>query len=201
MGARISAAVSGVRIVLTGMPGSGKSTAGRALSALLGASFEETDAAVEKAAGMTVAEIFASRGEAAFREMESDALRQMLDGDAPAGGMIVGTGGGAVLSEANRRLIIACGGAVYLQASPEILERRLQADADTRPLLRPEAESPAQVIARLLAEREEFYRQTARITVIQHADDTPADVAKKVREGLAHAGGFGILPATAAGGG
>lgn len=170
-------------IILIGMPGSGKSAAGRALAKLLRRPLAETDAAAEKAAGMTIAEIFAKLGEKHFRALESAALETALGG----GGKIISTGGGAVLAAKNRRRIRAAGTAVYLSAPPPLLEKRIAADAAPRPLLA--KKDLGETLAALLEKREVLYRQTAHLEIVQDAEDAPADVAEKIRAGLRHTGG------------
>ncbi|MGI9296885.1 MAG: shikimate kinase [Gammaproteobacteria bacterium] len=167
-------------IVLTGMPGGGKSAAGRALARLLRRELVETDEMAAQSAGMSVADIFAARGEAHFRKLESAALRAALQ----KSGRVISTGGGVVLDRKNRALIRGAARAVYLQAPPELLARRLKTETAARPLLR--GGDLAAVLAAMLSRRETWYRQTAHLTVAQHGDDTPADVAAKIRAGLRH---------------
>ena len=85
-------------LVLVGMPGSGKSTVGKLLAEALGREFCDTDALIVERAGMPISEIFASRGEAGFRDLESDVIRECIAG---CNGLVVATGGGAILREAN----------------------------------------------------------------------------------------------------
>lgn len=165
-------------IILTGMPGSGKSAAGEALAVLLRTPFAETDAEIEKTAGKTIAAVFAEEGETVFREMETAALKKILAAD----GQIVSTGGGAVLSSENRGLIRKRGRVVYLSAAPSLLQRRLEKDAAARPLLA--GKNPAAAVAELFAAREVLYQKTAHLAVVQHREDKPEDVAKKIAAGL-----------------
>lgn len=167
-------------IVLTGMPGGGKSAAGRALARLLRRDFVETDDTAAKDAGMSVPDIFAEKGEAHFRKLESAALRTALQEN----GRVISTGGGIVLDKKNRTLIRDTAQTVYLQASTELLARRLKTESAARPLL--QGGDLISVLEALLARRESLYRRCAHLTVAQHADDTPADVAAKIRAGLRH---------------
>lgn len=181
MARRIFAAVNAAgNIVLLGMPGGGKSAAGRALARLLRCALTETDAAAEESAGMPIADIFAARGEAHFRRLESAALRKAMRKT----GQVISAGGGVVLDRANRELIRDEARAVYLRASSPMLERRLKKDAAARPLLA--GKDLAAALAELLAKRESLYRQTAHLTVMQHDRDAPSDVAEKTRAGLRH---------------
>ena len=116
-------------VLLTGMMGAGKSRVGRALASRLGFEFVDTDALVEKAAGMTVAEIFAREGEAGFRKRERAVLAGL-----PERRCVVALGGGTVVAEENRALLRGKGHLVWLDAPPEVLVERI-GDARDRPLL------------------------------------------------------------------
>jgi shikimate kinase len=101
-----------MNLVLVGLMGSGKSTVGRQLAERLGRSFIDTDAVVADRAGRTIAEIFQTDGEAAFRHMESQIIAEVTS----AGGAVIATGGGAVLSAENRALMRQDSLVVWLQA-------------------------------------------------------------------------------------
>lgn len=167
-------------IILTGMPGSGKSAAGRELAKLLRRPHADIDAQIEQTAGATIPALFAEYGEAHFRKLETAALKKIL----AQNGQIISTGGGAVLSAKNRALIQTCGCAVYLSAPLPLLCKRLQKDAAARPLLA--SGNLEEKLAALLQKREKFYQQIARLAVVQHREDTPAAVAKKIAAGLRH---------------
>ena len=151
-------------VVLVGMMGSGKTAVGTALAARLGLPFRDTDAAMEEAARMSVAEIFARDGEAFFRDREGEVLRRVLAG----GPAIVSTGGGAFLREGNRAAIDAAGVSVWLRAEGELLWSRVRQKGG-RPLLA--TADPKGTLLALLAAREPAYAQ-ARLVV-----DTGPDVA------------------------
>jgi shikimate kinase len=138
-------------VVLVGFMGSGKSSVGRELSRRLGSEFVDVDAWIEEAKGRSVRDLFAEEGEAAFREHEKAALREIL----AVKGRIVATGGGAFLDEGNRQLLRAYGMVVYLEAGVETIMRRLSGDAH-RPLLR--GGEREKVIRDLLARRVAGYR-------------------------------------------
>lgn len=97
-------------IVLVGMPGSGKSTVGKALAAKLGKKFTDTDELVEEKYGKKIPQIFAEKGEGYFRDLESEAV---FEASIKTGGVIA-TGGGAVLREENRRYLLQNGKVVFL---------------------------------------------------------------------------------------
>jgi shikimate kinase len=99
-------------IVLIGMMGVGKSSIGRRLSARLGIPFVDADAEIETAAGMSIADIFARHGEAAFRSGEARVIARLLNN----GPQVLATGGGAVMNPATRTLIQQKGVSVWLSA-------------------------------------------------------------------------------------
>lgn len=117
--------------VLVGMMGAGKTAVGRALAARLKVPFLDSDAEIEKAANMSIAEIFARDGEAFFRSKESQVINRLLEEERG----ILSTGGGAFLAEGNRSMIAQKGVAVWLDADLELLWKRVRYK-DTRPLLR-----------------------------------------------------------------
>ncbi|MDE2406939.1 MAG: shikimate kinase [Xanthomonadaceae bacterium] len=156
-------------ILLVGPMGSGKSTLGPALAARLGLAFLDLDAAIVAKAGISIPALFASEGEAGFRDRETQALADALQG-APA---VIATGGGAVLREANRKAMQAAGTVVYLHVSPAEQLRRVSGDGN-RPLLAGDA--PAQRLAELQALREPWYREIADL-IVDTSVQTPGQLA------------------------
>ncbi|WP_353472463.1 shikimate kinase [Salipiger sp. H15] len=150
-------------VVLVGMMGAGKSAVGRALATALNVPFRDSDAEIEKAANMTIAEIFARDGEAFFRRKESQVIERLLDAR-PA---VLSTGGGAYMAEENRRMITEKGVAVWLDADLKVLWGRVR-HKDTRPLLR--TPDP-------LATLSEIYERRVPIYAL-------ADLAVKSEQGL-----------------
>lgn len=118
-------------VVMVGMMGAGKTAVGRALAQLLHVPFLDSDHEIEAAANMTVPEIFARDGETFFRARESEVITRLLKGTP----CVLSTGGGAFMSEANRRSISRHGVSVWLNADVELLWQRVK-HRDTRPLLR-----------------------------------------------------------------
>lgn len=118
-------------IVLIGMPSSGKSTVGRALAERLGKRFADSDALVTERIGMPIADYFAQRGEAAFREREQEAVADL----AATGGQVIATGGGAILRPENVTALRRSGRLVFLDRSPEKLIAT--AAVPSRPTARP----------------------------------------------------------------
>ncbi len=154
-------------VVLVGMMGAGKTAVGKALAAKLGVPFIDSDAEIERAANMTIAEIFTRDGEAFFRKKESQVIERLLDG----GRCILSTGGGAFLAEANRRMISERGVSVWLNADLDLLWARVKHKA-TRPLLR-----TADPLATLSAIYE------ARVPIYAQADiEVRADAAYSIEE-------------------
>ncbi|MBE3573911.1 MAG: chorismate synthase [Firmicutes bacterium] len=184
-------------IVLTGMMGAGKTVVGRTLAAWAGVPFLDTDTWVEQTTGLSVAQVFSQRGEAEFRRLEEAAVQEacQLLRSTPA---VVATGGGAVLSERNRRALAGAGWVVWLDAPPSVLvDRILQqegglAPGEVRPLLQSvvragpgDSQAPhvsrqalTQRLAGILKARRAFYAQAHR--VVQTAGKTPEQTACEI---------------------
>ena len=145
-------------IFLVGMMGVGKTTIGRQLAAALGREFIDLDQAIEARCGVRIATIFDIEGEAGFRRRETAALDEYTRRP----GLVLATGGGAVLSEANRRMLSERGCVVYLRAGVDELYRRVARNRG-RPMLR--AEAPRQRTVDLLALREPLYESVADVTL------------------------------------
>jgi shikimate kinase len=139
-------------LVLVGMMGAGKTSVGKRLAHAMGLPFKDADEEIEKAAGLTISEIFALRGEAEFREGERRVIARLLD-DPPH---VLATGGGAFVNDSTRALVKAKATSIWLRADPEVLARRV-GRKDNRPLLR--GKDPRKVLAELLATREPAYSQ------------------------------------------
>jgi shikimate kinase len=163
MALRVRAALGRRSIVLVGMMGAGKSSVGRKLAKSLCLPFNDTDTEIEKAAGMSVAEIFATQGEAVFRSGESRVLARLLE----SGPGVLATGGGAWMSAATRERVAEAGISVWLRADADLLLRRVRRRND-RPLLR--TADPGATLRALLAEREPAYATAA---VIVESRDVP----------------------------
>src|SRR5437762_8691778 len=131
------------------MPGSGKSTVGRAVAGRLGVPFVDLGEEIVRRHGSTVPEIFADEGEAAFRALEARELVEASRHD-PS---VVACGGGVVLEPANRIALRNTGTCVYLDVPLDVLEERVR-PAAVRPLMRAEGD-----LEWLLAEREGLYRE------------------------------------------
>jgi shikimate kinase len=140
------------------MPGSGKSTVGRQLARQLGWRLVDSDAEIEREIGMPIRAFFEQQGESAFRDIE-EATIERLSGQT---GIVLATGGGAVLRAANRRALSGQSHAVYLRSSPEELFRRLRHDTQ-RPLL--QVNDPFRRLRDMFRERDPLYRETAQFVI------------------------------------
>ena len=162
-----------MKIVLCGMMGAGKTTVGALLAKLLGWRFVDSDEEIAKRFG-TIADLFQSRGERWFREAETEIIREVCLADR----LVLSTGGGAVLKEENRSLFKKDGFVVYLTASVELLEKRLQGNT-ARPLL--QGGNLKARLEKLLQERAKLYEELADVTVSVDGKSVQA-VAREIIE-------------------
>lgn len=144
-------------IFLIGFMASGKTTLGRALQvALPGINFVDLDEAIENVAGCSVAEIFNSKGEEAFRQLESDTLRRVANH-----GTIIACGGGTPCRQENLDFMRSKGRIVRLEASSETIVRRLlEANPDQRPLVKAYMHDPEALVRKvdeMIASRKVYY--------------------------------------------
>ncbi len=160
-------------VVLIGFMGCGKSTMGIRLSYRLQYILEDTDKLIEARAGMPVREIFASEGEEAFREMETQLLRKLAEKKGPR---VYSVGGGTPVRTVNRPLLKKLGTVVYLRTRPETVYERLKNDT-ARPLL--QGEDPLGKIRSLMADRETAYAETADV-ILDVDEMTPDQVVESI---------------------
>ena len=160
-------------IVLIGMPGAGKTTVGKALARLLAMSFVDSDRELVARTGVPVTTIFEIEGEQGFRARESALLVELLH----QAGLVLGTGGGAILLAENRAALRGNATVVYLRASLDALWERTRRDTG-RPLLR--TPDPRKTLADLLATRDPLYRETAHVIF-----DTGRQSASKLAQQIA----------------
>ena len=145
-------------IALVGMPGSGKSTVGRHLARQIGWRFADSDVEIERELGESIRSYFEKAGEDSFRSLETSVLASLLERPS----LVLATGGGAVLREANRKLLSERANVVYLRATPEDLARRLRHDTH-RPLL--QGGDPLRKLRELFLARDPLYREVANFTI------------------------------------
>ncbi|MDT9341044.1 shikimate kinase [Trichodesmium erythraeum 21-75] len=159
--------LQGVNLYLVGMMGAGKTTVGHLLAQHLGYSFLDTDNLITQAAGKSINEIFATEGEAAFRELETNILSEISSYK----NLTIATGGGIVISRFNWSYL-RHGIVVWLDVPVEVLYSRLQGD-QTRPLI--QNSNPFARLQAILEERRPFYN-CADVHVNVDIQDTPQQV-------------------------
>ena len=170
-------------IILIGMMGAGKTAVGHELARLTGLPLRDSDAEIERAAAMTIPEIFARDGEAFFRDREAEVIARLL----AQGPVILSTGGGAWMQPANRAVIRAAGVSVFLDPPLDVLWHRVR-QRGNRPLLA--TPDPRGTLETLLAARLPVYRR-ADVTVPVAAGDTVETTARSVLRAVeGHAPGF-----------
>ena len=147
-------------IILIGFMGCGKSSVGKRLAQTLNYEFLDTDALIEEEQGRSISEIFATDGEAAFREMETECLHNLKKRGGQA--FVLSVGGGLPIRECNRNLLNELGNVILLQVSPEVVYARLRDDS-TRPLL--QDKNPRGRIEDLMNARKDFYKEAASYVV------------------------------------
>lgn len=156
-------------LILIGFMGSGKTSVGIKLSYRLRVPVEDTDKLIERREGCTVSDIFRDKGEAYFRQLETELLRELVESKAakiyPVSGgtpaypeRIYSVGGGTPVCPENRTLLKRLGGVVYLRVGPETVYERLKGDA-ARPLL--QCGNPLEKIRELMQARKAAYEETA----------------------------------------
>ena len=161
-----------MKLVLCGMMGSGKTTVGKLLAKTLAWEWADTDEYIVERYG-DISELFAQKGDAYFREIETETVKMLAQKDR----LVLSTGGGVVLRAENISLLKDNGIVVYLRAKKQTLVERLQGD-NTRPLLQKEG-SLDDEIERLLQEREELYEDSADV-VLDVDGKTPEEITKEI---------------------
>lgn len=155
--------------VLLGFMGAGKSTIARGLDS----NYLDMDALIEKRLGMSIADFFAEKGEAAFRQIESEVLADLLETN-----QVVSTGGGVVISQRNRDLLKTNPENIYLKADFETLYQRISADKDNqRPLF---LNNSKEELATIFQERQAWYEEVAS-RVLDVTKLSPEEIIEELR--------------------
>lgn len=160
-------------LVLVGPMGAGKTSVGKLLAERLNLKFIDSDRELEIRCGADIPWIFDIEGEAGFRARETEILTELCN----QSGILLATGGGAVISETNRNLLKRSGIVIYLSASAEQIYQRVRHDSG-RPLL--QVENPQEVIAEILASRAPLYQEVADITLCSTDNESPQSMATTV---------------------
>jgi shikimate kinase len=163
--------LNGINLYLIGMMGAGKSSTGAELAQAVGYQFFDTDAVVEAAAGCPIPEIFATQGEVAFRQMETEVLAEL----ASYRRLVIATGGGIVTQPQNWSYLHH-GIVVWLDVPPSVLQARLAGDMG-RPLL--QGQDWETKLTTLLAERQTLYAQ-ADVRVVVGAEESVGAIADRI---------------------
>ena len=155
--------------VLLGFMGAGKSTIARGLNP----DYIDMDALIEECLGMSIADFFAEKGEAAFRQVESEVLADLLQRD-----QVVSTGGGVVVSQRNRDLLKTNSDNIYLKADFETLYQRIAADQDNkRPLF---LNNSKEELAAIFQERQAWYEEVAS-RILDVTELSPDEIIEELR--------------------
>lgn len=171
-------------IILTGFMGTGKSTIGRLVAAELGLAFTDMDTIIEQREDRAISRIFAESGEAYFRQLEAGLCREL----AGQRGLVIATGGGALVPEPNLRVIEQSGLVICLDCDPEILWQRIGHNPD-RPMLADLDDGRFNRLAALLARRVPAYRRIEHHLDVTHL--SPAEAARIISAWARQSGAVG----------
>lgn len=161
-------------IYLVGLMGAGKTTIGRLLARHFGRTFFDSDHEIEARTGVKVPVIFEIEGEAGFRQRESQVIAEITR----RAGIVLATGGGAILDPANREALKTTGFVVYLHAQAPDLWQRTQQDRN-RPLLR--TADPEARLRQLYVDRDPLYREAAHM-IMDTGRQSPHQLAGKLEQ-------------------
>lgn len=161
-------------IFLVGLMGAGKTSVGRMLSRRLGMEFFDADSEIERITGVKIPIIFEIEGESGFRSREEKMIEQL----SAMNGIVLATGGGAVISETNRQFLKNRGRVIYLRAAPEDLWRRTRRDRN-RPLL--QTADPLGKLRTLHDQRDPLYREVADL-IVDTGSQSVAHLTSKIQQ-------------------
>ena len=173
-------AVEPSNIFLVGLMGAGKTSVGRMLARRLGMEFFDADSEIERITGVKIPIIFEIEGESGFRSREEKMIEQL----SAMNGIVLATGGGAVISEANRQFLKNRGRVIYLRAAPEDLGRRTRRDRN-RPLL--QTADPLGKLRALHDQRDPLYREVADL-IVDTGSQSVAHLTSKIQQLLTECG-------------
>lgn len=163
-------------IILIGFMACGKSSVGKRLSKELDMEFLDTDEWIEQKEGTTISDIFATKGEAAFRTMETECLKDLLNRQGRP--FVLSVGGGLPIREENRRLLAQIGTVIFLKVSPDTVFMRVRNDK-TRPLL--QTANPRGRIMDLMNARKGFYEDAAEY-IIEADNKSFEEIMDEIKE-------------------
>ena len=162
-----------MNLILCGMMGAGKTTIGIKIAEITGRRWYDTDGLIVDKYGK-ISDIFEYYGEAHFRKLETEIVRELVKND----DLVISTGGGLVLKKENNALLQQNGKIVFLRASLETLAKRLKVDGE-RPLLQTSTENLRDRLARLMSERSPIYEHVADY-IVDVDEKTPEEIAKEI---------------------
>lgn len=162
-----------MNLILCGMMGAGKTTIGIKIAELTGRRWYDTDGLIVDKYGK-ISDIFEYYGEAHFRKLETDLVKELSKQD----NLVISTGGGLVLKNENNELLKQNGKIIFLRATLDTLSVRLQVDKD-RPLLHTAAENIQDRLAKLMKERAPVYEHVADY-IVEVDNKTPEEIAKEI---------------------
>lgn len=163
-------------IILVGLMGAGKSTIGRNLAKSLKKDFYDSDRVIEERTGVDISTIFEIEGEQGFRDREEQVIAELCEKN----NIVLATGGGCILREANRKNMRKSSHVVYLRTSAALLYSRIRYDK-SRPLM--QTKSPIDTLKKLLDDREPYYLEVAD-TIIMTGKQKVNVIVKRVEESL-----------------
>lgn len=166
-------------IFLVGLMGAGKTSVGRMLAQRLDMTFFDADAEIEQITGVKIPVIFEIEGESGFRSREEKMIEQLT----AMNGIVLATGGGAVISDTNRRFLKSRGRVIYLRATPEDLWRRTRRDRN-RPLL--QTADPLGKLRALHEQRDPLYREVAHL-IVDTGSQSVAHLTSRIQQHLTDA--------------
>lgn len=164
--------------------GSGKSSVGKELQTLTGCQFLDLDSYIEMKTESKIPDIFASKGEAAFRDMETEALKSIFK-EKPTGYLILALGGGTLTNPESTKLVREFSTSIYLKASIDTLIENLKGASSGRPMLNGanSEEELRKRVEELMVKREHIYSETADFIIdIDNLNDSPVSIAKEIQK-------------------